>query len=513
MGVTWQTLRGNTSGFAVVLTLAEGAEDDWLLEEPERKSWGSFALWVHDTNLCAHVEQGEPMAEVHWYLLPIAEWLIDNWEPLFHEERLPFENDSPTGTAALARTSYIPPFLELDEQVRRAEVWQRWWRRHSLRASASGGLVPDVVIRRWGDHVELSTGEERQPGTPEHFLFDVPSRVWRVPVAAIADHLHEALGELLQELTKRCANSERLAQLRQRWSALRGGNIPRRLTLLAGSASDESPDWLERVLMSLDLDASLVEENVALTEQPKVLALFGSYAPQVSEDDVTALLGLAQRANSTEPAHVAKGLLAVTIDPADVLGLPPGEQGSILGEEAYSHVVDDGSHQVDIAGLLDSVGVSVTSTSLTDRRVRAVSLLAEGAAPLIAVNENYERGKTPGVVRFTLAHELGHLLLDRQRSRELAIVSGPWAPVDIEQRANAFAAAFLMPEVLVRRTLTHLVAPPSDFAALSEMAQRLGVSVSSVADRMRNLGLLADEEADALKGEAAYRRQLGQGEA
>lgn len=54
--------------------------------------------------------------------------------------------------------------------------------------------------------------------------------------------------------------------------------------------------------------------------------------------------------------------------------------------------------------------------------------------------------------RFTLAHEFCHLLFDRDVGAHLAIASGPWAPHDVERRANAFAAMFLMPNGLVWRT-------------------------------------------------------------
>ena len=60
--------------------------------------------------------------------------------------------------------------------------------------------------------------------------------------------------------------------------------------------------------------------------------------------------------------------------------------------------------------------------------------------------------------RFTLAHELCHLLVDRDKGARLAIVSGPWAPLDVERRANAFAAALLMPEAAVAKAVAHATA-------------------------------------------------------
>lgn len=70
----------------------------------------------------------------------------------------------------------------------------------------------------------------------------------------------------------------------------------------------------------------------------------------------------------------------------------------------------------------------------------------DNRAPLVLLNENCARhadaeGKPMrSGIRFTLAHELCHLLIDRDSGSQLALVSGPWAPKAVEQRANAFAA-------------------------------------------------------------------------
>ncbi len=52
----------------------------------------------------------------------------------------------------------------------------------------------------------------------------------------------------------------------------------------------------------------------------------------------------------------------------------------------------------------------------------APSTLAQGAC--ISVNDAYKHGTRQAVLRFTLAHELAHLLLDRERGVDLAVSSG-----------------------------------------------------------------------------------------
>jgi hypothetical protein len=51
------------------------------------------------------------------------------------------------------------------------------------------------------------------------------------------------------------------------------------------------------------------------------------------------------------------------------------------------------------------------------------------------------------------------MLFDRGYGARLAIASGPWAPRDVEARANAFGAMLLMPTELhtsYKATLEHL---------------------------------------------------------
>ncbi len=58
------------------------------------------------------------------------------------------------------------------------------------------------------------------------------------------------------------------------------------------------------------------------------------------------------------------------------------------------------------------------------------------------------KNRSPAVRRFSLAHELAHLFIDRPRLKPLAILSGyqTESALAIEQRANAFAVRLLCPE-------------------------------------------------------------------
>lgn len=123
--------------------------------------------------------------------------------------------------------------------------------------------------------------------------------------------------------------------------------------------------------------------------------------------------------------------------------------------------------------------------------------------------------------RFSIAHEYGHVLMDRHR---LGCLSRIDARDDlIERRADAFAAAFLMPADGVRRiaarrsharqpamAIDREILQPSTVGMLhvAAVAQAFGVSRRSALRRLRNLQLVSMEEFEALRSEEA--RGVGQ---
>ncbi len=174
--------------------------------------------------------------------------------------------------------------------------------------------------------------------------------------------------------------------------------------------------------------------------------------------------------------------------------LIPGEQGSWLGEQACELVNENGTDWIDIQSVLQRLEVETTKIDLTDEEVRAVSVFGPTQRPHIFCNRRTRWGQSVEVERFTLAHELCHLLLDREYGDELAVASGPWAPVAIEQRANAFAAAFLMPTWLLRNALNNTALPADDPEAIKAVSAKMRVSGSSLIDRLYNLGELTFDD-------------------
>jgi Zn-dependent peptidase ImmA (M78 family)/DNA-binding XRE family transcriptional regulator len=87
--------------------------------------------------------------------------------------------------------------------------------------------------------------------------------------------------------------------------------------------------------------------------------------------------------------------------------------------------------------------------------------------------------------RFTLAHELGHLMLEPQNE------------LDLEKAAHRFAGAFLVPEAVARFELRDRRLNLSDYE-LHMLKDKYGLSMQAWIYRAKDLGILPEERAIAL---------------
>jgi hypothetical protein len=210
----WEMQAGDPADFAFRLAFLPNPDGDADRATPEeRESWGAFSVWAHGENLCAHVEQGEILDSAHWYMLPLIEWLVDNWDPLLHEERLPLSNAGLSAAESLSRTRRPPLSLKDVDDFDWLDTWSAWWGRHSIRSGREGGLFPDLYLRRYRDCLELSTGAEPIPGMPDEFRFLAPNRTYRMDPPPAAEALFGVLSAAVGELRRRLPQSRRIEQL------------------------------------------------------------------------------------------------------------------------------------------------------------------------------------------------------------------------------------------------------------------------------------------------------------
>lgn len=147
---------------------------------------------------------------------------------------------------------------------------------------------------------------------------------------------------------------------------------------------------------------------------------------------------------------------------------------------------DSGADVVDPVALAKSLSISVYDADLPEG-VSGILRKRPKARPEIYV----QRSDHPRRKRFTVAHELGHMV---KRQKDENYFDDDIATVDKrddlatkgvdpgEMYANAFAAALLMPRGVME------VMVDNDFSA-RHMAAVLSVSLAAVSNRLKNLGL------------------------
>ena len=90
-------------------------------------------------------------------------------------------------------------------------------------------------------------------------------------------------------------------------------------------------------------------------------------------------------------------------------------------------------------------------------------------------------GHTADRIRFSIAHELGHLIMHRTIRGQLKV---------LEKDANIFAAELLLPEVAMRDELQ----PPITLSRLAKLKARWGVSMKVLINRAWSLSVISDRQ-------------------
>jgi Zn-dependent peptidase ImmA (M78 family)/transcriptional regulator with XRE-family HTH domain len=126
---------------------------------------------------------------------------------------------------------------------------------------------------------------------------------------------------------------------------------------------------------------------------------------------------------------------------------------------------------------VESAGGIVFRVSFGTRRFDAVSQWADHMPPVFLLNDV----ATPDRVRFSLAHEIGHVVMHSMPTP------------DMEREAHRFAAEFLMPAREIRGDLVNL-----DLAKAAALKQHWKVSMAALIYRARDLEVIPDWRAKSM---------------
>lgn len=136
----------------------------------------------------------------------------------------------------------------------------------------------------------------------------------------------------------------------------------------------------------------------------------------------------------------------------------------------------------DLVASVEDAGIVVMSMDFETPKVDAISRWLPGLPPFVFLNQSVPKDRG----RFSLAHELGHLVMH------------DLASPNMEDQANRFAAEFLLPERDIRADLDDL-----SLAKLAVLKRYWKASMSAILKRAQDLGAIRPSRARSLWAEMA----------
>jgi Zn-dependent peptidase ImmA (M78 family)/transcriptional regulator with XRE-family HTH domain len=173
--------------------------------------------------------------------------------------------------------------------------------------------------------------------------------------------------------------------------------------------------------------------------------------------------------------HIRRLIRAVEYEP--VLALPEVDIEQYRGnaEAVAAHVrrtwMMPAGPVLDLVQWVERAGCFVMQTELPDAAMSGVTLRVPDMRPCIFLNKEMPADR----MRFTLAHELGHLVMHRYPSENM------------EREANSFAAAFLMPAGDIHQ---YFSGKKIDLRLLAALKPEWRVAMQSLLYRAATLGYL-----------------------
>jgi len=144
-----------------------------------------------------------------------------------------------------------------------------------------------------------------------------------------------------------------------------------------------------------------------------------------------------------------------------------------------------------MTAIIEGFGIAVILCNFYSEKIDGFTLFGKANVPLVFINKQMPWCR----IRFTLAHELGHIVMNH--------VPG----ANIEEEANEFASSFLMPKEDIEKDFHLKILSLSDLANLKPYWK---VSMQAILTRATRLGFLTKDKARRLwmnLSSAGYRKR------
>jgi Zn-dependent peptidase ImmA (M78 family) len=436
-------------------------------------AWGDGTLSLEGEVLW----DGENGQGIAWTWIDMLAWLGQNWPALMLEQMYPIpvcaQDPGTLLREAERRWEDLPDEIVEDEEERLF----RFQARHDLAAGFNGIFLPSVVFMRQGNTMQVSVPATK---TTKIFLFEQIKSDF------------EAIGNGLMKVAagQPQPRSQRAIEL---WQARLTRLQAQGLELHSG-LGDEA-----RALIENGQGAAFWEYNAAQPEQEtELLAAARMTRGLITPGQQTAVL--------TQLKAIPKVATPVLDDCSRQMKRAfrqigrPHEQGYWAAAWLRRKLGISHNERIEPADILKEWRVIVDQFYLENCPLDAIACWGQHHGPAIILNKqaNSAAGHEHGE-RSTLAHEICHLLLDRDDALPAAEVLNGDTPERLEKRARAFAAELLMSREAAAQ---HAQNQTDLTVAIDSLSDRFGVSKELVCWQVQNSSannVLSEDEKILLK--------------
>lgn len=435
--------------------------------------WGSATLFVNGAPYWYANTDSQP-EPVSWTWIDLLEHVARNWTSLVSEQSYPFpwlvSSSEPRDVWSVAELRWAR--IDDDQADFEESILLAFDRRHNLAAAFKGLSLPSLGWLRNGNVVWISTEEKAPIRASYSECKDALISVCDAMADAFKDSSNPRVSDALAlwhnrgTALKRDFLSVASGLPAQTMSALQGHKEAFGFWEVAANSEWEDGAVAEGELLAA---ARMTAGILSVEAMGNVLQVIRDVPRQSSTslDEISAVV-LAQLRKTSSMFAFQAGYLAAEI----VRAKAPNHRGKYF----------------DIADSLQRLNIEVKNIKMQATSIDAVAVWGS-RGPCILLNEDREHMNSPERTRMTLAHELGHLVIDRQGGLPFCEVLGGNVDDFMESRANAFAAELLLPRSAVEQEWTLWRGPFHEF--LSSLKQVFGVSKTVACAQIYNSRLFS----------------------
>ncbi|MBP2292462.1 ImmA/IrrE family metallo-endopeptidase [Azospirillum rugosum] len=368
---------------------------------------------------------------VHWHWIDLLAFLSENWLALTLEQHYP-----------LPVKPFLPHLLRATadrrwEMERRAgaileeryldEEEKVFWfeNRHNIARAVEGLVVPDVFVMRQ-NHLIVVSGKDFS----EYFDYNLFVQMLTGIGNQIADRLRGIDDPIAVERVRE-------------WDA----RLPEFSEAAARLYTGASGEFLRKVAANDNLSSFYNGEYRKVRETPILAAARMAWNASMSPESARTVLTTLRRQPKVSSPDLERLRAAKPVTPRD---RKPAQAGRELAEWLHKQLFPSGLSEaslkaIDPAAILMRWDVPVIQLDFADDGIDAVSCWGEELGPVVLLNAESSRNRRESGKRATLAHEICHLIFDYHNGLPFADVVGGVDDDDVEKRARAFAAEFLLP--------------------------------------------------------------------